>query len=284
MLSKRKISGAVEELLFKAETDLPVDVEAALRRAYRVECGVAKKQLKAILDNVSLARKEGKPICQDTGLPVFFVGVGSRADVDLSVLEEGIIEGVRGASERIPLRPNVVHPLSRVNTGNNVGVGVPVIEFEVLRGKEYVELSVLPKGAGSENMSAFRMLNPSDGVSGLKEFVLETVAKAGGNPCPPVVVGVGVGGTMDRAALLSKKALLRRLGVSSRDKVFARLERELLSDINRLGVGVMGLGGRVSCLGVSIEYSFCHTASLPVAVNVQCWANRRASVRLKSPK
>ena len=281
MLTEAKIGETVVDLLYKAETTLPSDVVGALRAAERRESGVAKTQLKAILNNVVLAGERKTPICQDTGLPVFFVGVGSKSKADLSVIEKGIVRGVRLASKTIPLRPNVVHPITRKNTGDNTGVGVPIVEFMSLPGKDYIEISVLPKGAGSENMSALKMLNPSEGVNGIKKFILETVAYAGSNPCPPTIIGVGIGGTADKAMKLSKKALLRRIDERNKDKLFAKLENELLSDINRLDVGPMGLGGKTTSLGVNIEFAFCHTASLPVAVNIQCWADRRATARIK---
>jgi fumarate hydratase subunit alpha len=188
---------------------------------------------------------------------------------------------VKVASKEIPLRPNIVHPISRKNSGDNTGAGVPVIEFEVLDGKDFIEISVLPKGAGSENMSALRMLNPSEGIVGIKKFVLDTVAAAGSNPCPPTIVGIGIGGTADRAMLLSKRALLRSLDSRNSDAAMAKLEKELLTDVNQLGIGPMGLGGKTTSLGVCVEYSFCHTASLPVAVNIQCWANRKAKARIR---
>jgi fumarate hydratase subunit alpha len=282
MLTREKIRDSVVELLLEAETSLPKDVENALKKAYKAEYSdIARTQLKAILDNVALAGKKKVPMCQDTGVPVFFVGLGSKAKVDIGLVTDAIIEGVKVASKEIPLRPNIVHPLTRKNTGDNTGLGVPVIEFEVLDGKDYLEITVLPKGAGSENMSALRMLNPSEGIVGIKKFVLDTVAAAGSNPCPPTIVGVGIGGTADRAMLLSKRALLRPLGSSNSDTVMAKLEKELLGDINRLGIGPMGLGGKTTSLGVNVEYCFCHTASLPVAVNIQCWANRKASVRIR---
>jgi fumarate hydratase subunit alpha len=254
MISKERIAETVSELLKRAVIMLPEDVESALEKAHKKESfGVAKTQLAAILDNAKYARKKDLPI----------------------------IEGVRAATKGIPLRSNAVHPLTRKNSGDNTGRGVPVIEIEFLKGKDYIEITVLPKGAGSENMSRICMLKPSEGIAGIKKFILESVAAAGGNPCPPTIVGVGIGGTADRAVKLSKKALLRKISSRNNDEEMAQLEKELLVDINRLGIGPIGLGGDTSALAVHIEYAYCHTASLPVAVNLQCWANRRASARIR---
>jgi fumarate hydratase subunit alpha len=285
MITKETIKETVSELLKRAVTDLPKDVEFALEKARKTERGeIAKTQLATILDNVKYARNKGVPICQDTGIPVFYVGIGSFAQVDIGIIEEAIIEGVRLATNDIPLRSNAVHPLTRKNSGDNTGEGVPVIEIELLKGKDYVEITVLPKGAGSENMSRLALLKPSDGVNGIKRFVIESVAAAGGNPCPPVIVGVGIGGTADKAMKLSKKALLRKIPSRNKDADMGCLEKELLEGVNQLGIGPMGLGGDTTALAVHVEYAFCHTASLPVAVNLQCWANRRASARIREKR
>jgi fumarate hydratase subunit alpha len=194
-------------------------------------------------------------------------------------LEAGIRQGVARATREVPLRPNVVHPLTRHNTGDNLGDGMPVIHFSPPKG-DFVEIVHMPKGAGSENMSALRMLNPSEGVNGIKRAVLEAITKAGGRPCPPTIVGLGIGGTAEGAAYLAKKAVLRPVGRRSLDPEAARLEEDLELMLNRSGVGPMGLGGRTTVLGVSVELAHCHTASLPVAINLQCWAARRCSARI----
>jgi fumarate hydratase subunit alpha len=186
---------------------------------------------------------------------------------------------VSRATSEVPLRPNVVHPLTRHNPGDNLGKGMPYVHFEPEE-VDYTELTVMPKGAGSENMSALAMLTPSQGIKGVKSFVLEVVVRAGGNPCPPTIIGVGIGGTADQALLISKKAVLRRLDQESPDTNLARLEAELKQALNATGIGPMGLGGRTTVLGVKVEEAHCHTASLPVAVTVQCWAGRRASARI----
>jgi fumarate hydratase subunit alpha len=263
----------VTELIKKAVTDLPEEVERALETAYNLEEGdTAKLQLKNILENIKLARESQRPMCQDTGLPLFFVELGNSKKEGV---EKAIVEGVREATNSVLLRPNVVDPLSRSNTGDNTGRGIPQIHWSTSDdGHTYV--TYMPKGAGSENASAVKMLKPTGGV---KEFVIETVKKAGGKPCPPIIVGVGIGGAMDMSATLAKKALLRPLDSKNPDESYAKLEDELLKEINELGIGPMGLGGRTTALAVNIEHAACHTASLPVAVNIQCWAHRHHTMR-----
>lgn len=297
MITEKKITEAVVELIRIAETDLPKDVEFALRKAYIAEKKkIARIQLKSILGNIKFARKNSIPLCQDTGLINFYVRIGSRADVDLRIINNSLINGVKIATREIPLRPNAVHPLTRVNSKDNTGIRIPNIGIEILPGKGYIEITILPKGAGSENVSKMAMLKPSDGIEGIRKFVVETVANAGGMPCPPTIVGVGIGGSSDIAARLAKKALLRKIGLfdskaveaptrsvglRNKDKKISRLEENLLKEINKLGIGPMGLGGRTTCLSVNIEYAYCHTASLPVAVNLGCWANRYATIRIR---
>lgn len=265
---------AIVELLRKAVCDLPVDVESALEKALKAEDNeTAKTQLKNILDNVKYARKEGIPICQDTGILRFYVGLG-KAGVEAEDVKGIILRAVEKATKEIPLRPNSVDALTRENSGN-----VPEIEFEFTKNNS-LEITAFPKGAGAENMSALGMLTPADGVDGIKKFVIETVKKAGGNPCPPTIVGVGIGGLSDTAMRLAKKALLRNTGKKNPDEEIAKLESQLLEEINSLGIGPMGLGGNTTSLAVHIETAPCHTSSLPVAVNLQCWANRRATVRV----
>ncbi|MDW7733363.1 MAG: fumarate hydratase [Methanolobus sp.] len=263
---------ATVDILKSAETVLPRDVVDSLEAAKQRESSpVARAQLEAILKNIDIARKSGIPMCQDTGILIFFVEIGRDARLDFN-LEDAIIEGVRQATESIPLRPNAVDPLNRHNSGNNTGAGIPDIKYEFWDGKG-VRITVAPKGAGSENMSALKMLNPTE-TGEIRRFVLETVLNAGGKPCPPIVVGVGIGGSFDKAARLAKSALLEDM-----DNMDG-FERSILDDINSLGIGPMGLGGDTTALAVHVKKAFCHTASLPVAINIQCWANRHASVTL----
>lgn len=281
MITEKKITDAVVELIRKAETDLPKDVELALRRAYLSEKNkIARIQLKSIIENIKFARKNSIPVCQDTGLINFYIKIGSKADVDLGIINNSIINAVKIATKEIPLRPNTVHPLTRKNSGSNIGINTPNIDIEILPEKEYIEITAFVKGAGSDNMGKLAMLKASDGIAGIRKFVIETVANAGGRPCPPTIVGVGIGGSSDIAAKLAKKALLRKIGSGNKDKKIARLEKNLLKKINKLGIGPIGLGGRTTALDVHIEIAHCHTGSLPVAVNLGCWANRHKTVRI----
>ncbi|WP_319507078.1 fumarate hydratase [uncultured Methanolobus sp.] len=266
------VVSTVVDILRDAETILPQDVVDALKKAASEETSpVAKEQLEAILKNIEIAGNRKVPICQDTGILIFFVELGRKALLDFS-LEDAILEGVRIATESIPLRPNAVDPISRSNSGNNTGTGIPDIKYELTEGSS-IKITVAPKGAGSENMSAIRMLNPTE-KDMIRNFVLETVLNAGGKPCPPIIVGLGIGGSFDKAARLAKSALLENVDDMNKE------ERSLLEDINSLGIGPMGLGGKTTALAVHIKKAHCHTASLPVAVNIQCWANRHASVTL----
>ncbi len=264
---------ATVKIIREAETCLSYDVIAAIENAYQVEGSeTAKAQLAAILKNIELARKQAVPMCQDTGIMVFFVEIGRSLTLDFD-LEGAIIEGVRHATLQVPLRPNAVSPLTRKNSGDNTGIGLPDINYSFAEGDK-LSITVAPKGAGSENMSALRMFNPTE-ISKIREFVLETVLKAGGMPCPPIVVGIGIGGSFDKAARLAKQALL--MDMDNMDP----FELELLKDINGLGIGTMGMGGSTTALAVHVKQAYCHTASLPVAVNIQCWANRHAKVVLE---
>jgi len=272
-----EITAVVAALCREANVALGADVLNALAEARkREESPQGKDALEKLLANAALAREEGIPLCQDTGLAVVFIEVGQEVHVD-GDLEAAVHAGVRRGYTAGYLRSSVVrHPLDRVNTGDNT----PAVLHTRLVPGDRLKITVVPKGAGSENMSALRMLKPADGVEGVKRFVLETVEKAGPNACPPLVVGVGIGGTMEKAALLAKEALLRPLGEKSKDTLAAALEEELLGAINRSGIGPLGLGGRVTALAVHVEVYPCHIASLPVAVNLSCHAVRHRSAVL----
>ena len=262
---------SIVDLLRKAEIELPLDVENALRKAESVEeSQVAKSQLQAILKNIELARKYRVPMCQDTGIMIFFAELGAEFQSCFD-LEAAIREGVMLATSEIPLRPNAVDPMTRKNSGNNTGIGIPDIHWKLVPGNQ-LKITAAPKGAGSENMSSLRMFNPTE-TGSIKKFVLETVVNAGGMPCPPLTIGVGIGGSSDAATRLAKEALLEPL-----DTPMNGLEKEILEAVNSLGIGCMGLGGSTTALAVRVKTAYCHTASLPVAVNIQCWANRHASV------
>lgn len=230
-----------------------------------------------MLRNLELAKKLRAPICQDTGVPIFFVKLG--ADLRLNFdLNSALADAVREATQTVPLRTNIVDPLTRAKT-SDVGWGHPIVHIEMARGKSF-QIDLLVKGAGTENWSRLFMLKPTVDVDAIKRAVLLTIMEAGGQPCPPTIVGVGIGGSADVASILAKKALLRPLNVRNPDKKLAGLEKELTVAANGLGVGPMGLGGRTTVLGVHVAKAACHTASLPVAISFQCWVARRASARL----
>lgn len=267
----QRISGATEEAIREAVIFLPPDVKRAIGRAAAAETDpVAMAEFVNILKNIAVAEELGVPLCQDTGVPVIYLTV--PPDIPLTAeLYDAVVEGVRRATGSIPLRPNVVDPLSRHNTGDNTGTGMPAIH---VRPGERLTVTVLPKGAGAENVSRITMLLPSQ-KDQIEKFVVETVLLAGGKPCPPVVLGVGIGGTFDGAAGLAKEALLLPV-----DEMNA-FEQQLCDAVNGLGIGPMGTGGDTTALAVRVKTAACHTASLPVAVNVQCWACRRATVEVK---
>ncbi|MDY0266619.1 MAG: fumarate hydratase [Methanimicrococcus sp.] len=271
-LSFEGVSEAVVEILKEAETKLPQDTVLAIQKAMERETNaVAKAQLESILKNIEIAEKKCVPICQDTGIFIFFVEIGRRLCLDFD-LEGAIRDGCKKATELIPLRPNVVDPLTRHNTKNNVGDGLPEINYKFTDGSA-LKITVAPKGAGSENMSALKMFTPTE-IPKIKEFIVKTVLDAGGKPCPPLVVGVGIGGSFNQCAKLAKEALLENLREPEAHEPF---EKEILDAINALGIGCMGLGGDTTALSVRIKKASCHTASLPAAVNIQCWANRHAT-------
>jgi fumarate hydratase subunit alpha len=279
MITQKQIEDTICNLLKQAVIELPPDVKKALEDAYnREDFEIAQLNLKAILDNIKAADDLEIPMCQDTGLPIVFVKLGK---VEVENLYEGIKKGVEKATKTIPLRPNVVDPLTRENTGNNVGKGIPQIDIQLIE-DESLELTVFPKGFGSENNNTLMMGLPGDGVEGIKKFVRDTVISAGGKPCPPIVVGVGIGGSSDMVMKMAKKALLRELGVNHPEKRIAALEKEILELINKTGIGPMGLGGKTTALDVKIEIADTHTAGLPVGVCIQCWADRHATAVLKS--
>lgn len=272
-----EITQTVARLCIEANTRLPADVAAALAAARAEEDWPCARETLGLLEqNLAAAAKTGLPICQDTGMACVFVRLGGEVRVE-GDLAAAVNEGVRRGYEEGFLRKSIVaDPLRRENTGDNTPA---MLTVELVPGEE-LEITVAPKGAGSENMSRLAMLRPADGVEGVRQFVLETVRLAGANPCPPVILGVGVGGCFDKAALLAKKALLRPLDTPNPDPYYAALEREWLRQVNTLGIGPQGFGGRTTALGLAIEAAPTHVASLPVAVNISCHVTRRASARL----
>lgn len=271
-VSVEKIVDTVKELCIESNYYLGDDIRNGLKDSIEKEdYPLANDVLKKIYLNADIARNNSMPICQDTGMACVFVELGQDVHITGGSLEEAINEGVRRGYEEGFLRKSVVKdPLNRVNTKDNTPA---IIYYDIVKGDK-VKITVAPKGFGSENMSRIAMLKPSDGVEGVKRFILETVENAGPNPCPPMVVGVGIGGTFDKAAYLAKKALLRPIDQSSEIEFYKDLEEELISEINKLGIGPQGFGGRTTALGINIEVYPTHIAGLPVAVNINCHATR----------
>jgi fumarate hydratase subunit alpha len=269
------ITEKVRDLCIEANTDLGEDVLQALDRAMeREESPLGVEILKELKENARIAKEEKVAICQDTGFAVIFVELGQNIHLVGGDLREAIYEGVRQGYRDGYLRKSICHPFTRANTGDNTPA---IIHTEVVPG-EKVKITVAPKGGGSENMSRVVMLTPSDGIEGIKRFVVQRVKESGSNPCPPTIVGVGIGGTFEQAALLAKKSLLRPLGSRNQDPELDRLETAILTEINQLGIGPQGLGGRITSLAVHISMMPCHIASLPLAVNIQCHAQRHKEV------
>ncbi|MFQ5870192.1 MAG: fumarate hydratase [Candidatus Zixiibacteriota bacterium] len=277
-LQTKEITCAVKRLCMESNYYLGEDVLNAIREGLKKEeSPLGKDILQQIVENAEIAAKEEVPICQDTGFAVIFVELGQEVRVVNGDFNEAINEGVRQGYTDGYLRKSIVEdPIRRKNTGDNTPA---VIHLEIVPGDK-IRIIVAPKGGGSENMSEVKMMKPADGVEGLKKFVVERVEKSGGNPCPPVVVGVGVGGTFEKCAFLAKKALLREVGSKHPDPYYAELEAELLEKINRSGVGPQGLGGRTTALAVHIEAHPCHIASYPAAVNLNCHAARHKEITI----
>lgn len=278
-ITSEQLIEAVKRLFLEAVIILPKDVSSALEASLKNEESLmGKSVIEQLLKNKDIAKREGLALCQDTGFSVVFIEWGNRVFFEGGDIFSAVNEGVRKAYSEGYFRKSIVNDpvFDRKNTTDNTPC---VLHLEMVEG-ENVKIIAAPKGGGSENMSAIKMLKPADGLEGIKTFVLETVEKAGGNPCPPIIVGIGIGGTFEKCAILSKKALLRKLGKRNSDPRYAQLETELLTDINKLGIGPMGLGGRVTAIEVNIEYYPCHIASLPVAVNIQCNSARHKEIIL----
>jgi len=249
----------------------------AFDRAQEAETSPAAKEVIGLLkENARVAREDRIPICQDTGIAVFFIEIGQDLRIKNGFLNDAVNEGVRKGYKEGYLRKSVVDPLTRKNTGDNT----PAIIYTELVPGDKLRISFMPKGAGSENMSAIRMLRPTEGIEGIRAFVLECVKRAGANPCPPIVVGVGIGGTFEKAAVMAKKSLLRHIGSPNPKLELASLEEDLLKAVNRTGIGPEGLGGKVTAMAVHVETYPCHIASLPVAVNINCHAARHKTIIL----
>ena len=269
------ITGKVRDLCIKANTDLGEDVLQAFDRAIEKEESLLGVEiLKELKENARIAKEESVPLCQDTGFVVVFLELGQDVHLIGGDLKEAVFEGVRQGFRDGYLRKSICHPFTRANTGDNTPA---VIHTEIVAG-EKIRIIVAPKGGGSENMSRVAMLTPSDGIEGIKRYIVQRVKESGSNPCPPTIVGAGIGGTFEQAALLAKKSLLRPLGSKNPDPELDRLESEVLEEINRLGIGPEGLGGRTTSLAVHILMMPCHIASFPLAVNIQCHAQRHKEI------
>lgn len=272
-----QVTQRVKDMFIDACRNVPDSVLSALKNAAEKEQSpLSREVLQKIIQNDLLAREKSLPMCQDTGVAVVFLTVGSEVVFNGDIYK-AVNEGVRLAYTEGYLRKSVVrHPLDRVNTGDNTPA---IVHIKIVPG-DIFSIDVAPKGGGSENMSVVKMLIPADGVDGIKKLVLDTVFNAGGKPCPPVIVGLGIGGNFEKCALMAKEALLRDIDDSSPDPLAKKLEDELLEDINKLGVGAMGFGGTQTCLAVKVNVYPCHIASLPVAINIQCHAARHKSCNI----
>ncbi|MHB8127329.1 MAG: fumarate hydratase [Desulfitobacteriaceae bacterium] len=275
----KEIIEAVEKLCIKANYDLGEDIINSLKQALKEESSpLGREVVERLLENAEIAKGERVPICQDTGMAVLFVEVGQDLHVVGGSLTEALNDGVRRGYEKGYLRKSVVKdPFERVNTGDNTPA---IIHYELVPGDK-LHIIVAPKGFGSENMGGLKMCKPSEGLEGAMQFVVDTVDRAGGNPCPPIIVGVGVGGTMEKASLLAKKALTRPVGQYNAEERLAKIETELLERINRLGIGPQGFGGTTTALAVNLEVFPTHIAGMPVAVNINCHATRHQEIILE---
>lgn len=274
-ISSEKITEIVKKLCIEANYNLPEDIEKSLEKFYHNEkWAIGKDMLEKIIENVAIAKDEQVPICQDTGMACVFLEIGQDVHVTGELIEDAVNKGVKQGYIDGYLRKSVVKdPIDRVNTGDNTPA---VIYYEIVQGDQ-IKITVVPKGFGSENMSKIKMLKPAEGIEGVKKFIINTVEEAGPNPCPPMVVGVGIGGTFDKAAFLAKKALIRPLDISNKNEKYAQLEKELLEKINKLGIGPQGFGGNTTAIGLNIETYPTHIAGLPVAVNISCHVTRHKS-------
>lgn len=273
-----RITEVVKNMCIDANYYLSHDVKEKIESAYKQEnWPMAKEILEKILTNIDIAKKEEMPICQDTGMACVFVEIGQDVHIIGGNLKDAINEGIRQGYNEGFLRKSVVKdPLDRINTMDNTPA---IIYYDIVEGDK-LKIKVAPKGFGSENMSQLKMLKPADGLKGVKDFVLKVVKEAGPNPCPPIVVGVGIGGTFDKAANLAKKALVRPLNEKNNNEFYANLEKELLKEVNELGIGPQGFGGKTTALAVNIETYPTHIAGLPVAVNINCHVTRHAEIEL----
>jgi fumarate hydratase subunit alpha len=280
-MHENDIESTVVTLLRLAVTDLPIDVKNRLRYALDIETdATARSQLEAILENIKLAKEQVIPMCQDTGIQIFYVTVGHKFPL-LAKLPQIFNSAVRRATKEIPLRPNTVDPIAHKNPGDNTGFHIPWVNWKIIEGED-LEITVFPKGGGSENVCQLGMLTPGMGIKGMKRFIIDSIIAAGAKPCPPIIIGIGLGGGADICLKLAKEALLRPIGERHENQEIAELEEQILEAVNTLGIGPMGLGGKTTALDVHIEVAMRHPASFPVGLAIQCWAARRASATITS--
>ncbi len=278
---QQAVEDAAAHLYVWALKDIPQDLRDALAAAAEKETSVpGRRVLQTILRNVEVAEEEKNLVCQDTGIPVYYCTVGEGFPLHPARIYEALRAGTERATVEHPLRSNTVHTITRESTGQNVGHRVPIVHWEFVPGWDGLDVKCVPKGSGSENMSFLKMCTPADGVAGIKRFVLEAIVGAGGKPCPPGIVGVGIGGSADYAMHLAKEAIARPVGTRNPDPEVATLEEELFGLLNETGIGPMGLGGDVTVLQCHVEHADTHMTLNPVAVNYQCWAARRATAHI----
>jgi len=276
-LSMDLVEEACKELYIRALKVLPDDIKAGIDRLDRAETdGRAQVVLKTMITNIAVAEREDNLLCQDTGLPIYNVKIGSNVQFDGMALMAAIRKGCERATTEYPLRSSVVHPITRKNNHTSCGIDMPAIHIDFFGEVETVEIEMVPKGSGSENNSFLKMAIPADGINGVKRFVIDSVVSAGGKTCPPTIVGIGVGGTSDQCVAMAKRAATRPLGSSCSDEEGAKLEKELSLAVNQLGIGPQGLGGDSTAFAVQVELAHTHITLNPVAVNMQCHSARRA--------
>jgi tartrate/fumarate subfamily iron-sulfur-dependent hydro-lyase alpha chain len=278
------VENTCRELYIRSLKEIPPDVVAAIKKAAATETKeVAKRIFSHYIQSIELGQTKDMIVCQDTGIPIYWVDIGGDLRIDGARLTDAITRGTERATKEHPLRSSIVSPLKRENRQTSTGERIPIIHYDFVAGSDALDILFMPKGSGSENMSFMKMLLPADGINGIKRFVMENVVGAGAKPCPPTIVGIGIGGSSDLCMTLAKKATSRPLGTRNSDPQIAALEEELFDAINQTGIGPQGLGGNTTALAVHIESAWTHITCNPVAVNMQCWRaeRRRAKISAK---
>jgi fumarate hydratase subunit alpha/L(+)-tartrate dehydratase alpha subunit len=277
------VENTCRDLYIQSLKEIPPDVVAAIKRAAESATKEVERRIFShYLKSIALGQEQNMMVCQDTGIPIYWVDIGSKLRLDGAKLNDAIVRGTERATREHPLRSSIVSPLTRENRQTSTGEGIPIIHYQFVPDSDVLDILFMPKGSGSENMSFMKMLVPADGVNGIKRFVLEQVVGAGAKPCPPTIVGVGIGGSSDLCMMLAKKATTRPLGTPNPDPQLAALETELFEAINQTGIGPQGLGGDTTALGVHIESAWTHITCNPVAVNLQCWRAERRRAKISA--